>query len=208
MPYNGYATSHNNAVCYNSASGNTSAGIYDFRGDQNIFVDNQTSGNGTNFSVDDSSLIGSQYAGSCQLGGAAAEPGDHRRADPGADSDATPRRRAPACTPRPPVTVTRSAARPGTLLVTVDRDALGGRPEQYDLAAPVPGAPRTPASRSAGSRPHRRQLRSRPCRLARPDDVHGATVHGPFASTVPFSVVDDCGAWQTFVGGGATTGTF
>ena len=77
-PNNDYATMFHNAVCYNTTTGNN-AGIFSFRGDQNIFVGNNSSGNGVNFEVDDSSLVGNQYARLVRHRTASAAPLDDQR---------------------------------------------------------------------------------------------------------------------------------
>ncbi|MFN8524074.1 MAG: right-handed parallel beta-helix repeat-containing protein [Chloroflexota bacterium] len=57
-----------NAICNNTASNNTSAGIYDRKGQNNVYVNNVTTSNGTNFFTDQATpLIGNQYASSCTL---------------------------------------------------------------------------------------------------------------------------------------------
>jgi hypothetical protein len=194
LPFNGYATSQFNAVCYNSASGNTSAGIYSFRGDQNIFVDNQTSGNGTDFSVDDSSLIGSQYASFCQLAGLPPNPS----ALPTPTPIPTPR---PGCSPRPPVAVVTQRGAPGTLQVTVSAARTSAAPNNTISQIQFKAAQN--ASVEIGGQAHPGGNFVQP--------IAPGTLQVTFtvrrlaagqASTVPLWVVDDCGAWQTFVGGG------
>jgi parallel beta-helix repeat protein len=194
LPFNGYATSHLNAVCNSSASGNTSAGIYDFRGDQNIFVDNQTSGNGTNFSVDDSSLIGSQYASFCQL---AARP-PNPSALPTPTPIPTPR---PNCSPRPPVSVVTQRGAPGTLLVSVAVARTAAAPN--NTISQIQFQPAQNASVEIGGQAHPGGSFVQPMApgtLQTTFTVRRLTAGQ--ASTVPLTVVDDCGGWPTFVGGG------
>jgi hypothetical protein len=71
----------NNAICSNSASGNRSAGIWDHNGTADIFVDNRTSGNGTNFSVDGSAKIGSAFASFCTVSSLPGQTPTHTHAD-------------------------------------------------------------------------------------------------------------------------------
>jgi parallel beta-helix repeat protein len=192
VPFNGYATSRNNAVCQNSATGNVSAGIYDFRSDRNIFVDNQTSGNGTNFLVDDSALIGSQYASSCQLG----QLPPHPSTVIGPTPTPTP---PPSCSPRPPVTVTTQATA-GTLRVTVAATRPAAVPNNTIRQIQFATAQNATIEISGQNRPGGFSV-------TLPAGTQQTTftvrrLAGGQATTVPFSVVDDCGAWPTFVGGG------
>jgi parallel beta-helix repeat protein len=206
VPFNGYATMSNNAVCFNSTTGNSSAGIYNFRGDQNIFVDNQTSGNGTNFLVDDSSLIGSQYAGSCQLGALPPNPSTAPTQTPTPIPTFTPTptptpKPRPGCSPRPTVSVTSQRGAPGalTVAVTVTRSAAAPTNEIAQLQF----GPAQNASVEIGG-----QVRAGGSfNQAIPAGTQVVTftvrrLAAGQSTTVPFSVVDDCGPWQTFVGGG------
>ncbi|MCC6177405.1 MAG: right-handed parallel beta-helix repeat-containing protein [Chloroflexi bacterium] len=229
VQHNGYATSYHNAVCYNSASGNTSAGVYDYRSDQNIFVDNLTSANGTNFSVDDSALIGSAYASYCQLPALPSNPGltptatptvtrtptatltptvtqtptvtptPTRTVTPTPSLTPTPR---PSCTPRPAVTVTTTrGATTGTLNVTVTVTRPAAAPN--NTVQQLQFGPAQNATIEIGGQQHPGGNFSVPI----PPGVQQATFTvrrqtAGQAATAPFAVVDDCGAWQTFVGGG------
>jgi len=205
VQFTGYATVSNNAICQNSASSNQSAGIYDKKGTQNFFVDNSTSGNGTNFLVDPSDFVGSQYANQCSLGALppAPTPGPQPTPvtpTPGPSPSPSP---APnACQPRPQVTVVSEPVGGGALRVTVtanrNTSVATNSLRQIQFAAAQNGSV----------------------------DVGGGNVHngGNFtltlpngtqqavfvvrrltpgqATTAPFTVVDDCGNWPTFVGGG------
>jgi hypothetical protein len=206
VPYNGYATMSNNAVCFNSTTGNESAGIYNFRGDRNIFVNNQTSGNGTNFSVDDSALVGSQYAGSCQLG---ALPPDPSSAPPPTavpthtptpTPTPTPKPR-PSCSPRPAVSMTSQRGAPGTLNVTVSVTRSAAAPTNEITQLQFGPAQNASVQISGQTRPGGSFNQAFPAGTQTVSFTVRRLVNNQ-PSTVPFSVVDDCGAWQTFVGGG------
>lgn len=199
VPYNGYATNASNAVCYNSASGNRSAGVYDYRGSGNMFVDNQTRDNGTNFLVDDSSLVGSQYASACALPALPPPPGGGTTPPPVPTPAPTP---PPAsCQPRPAVVVQARPVGAGLLEVTVTAERSSGAPSNaihqiqfgtaqnatIELGGQSRGAgnvtvPLPPGTQSVSFLVRRAQA--------------GA------ATTVPFVVIDDCGAWPSFAGGG------
>ena len=211
VQYTGYATVSGNAVCQNGASGNQSAGIYDKKGSQNYFVDNSTSGNGTNFLVDPSDFVGSQYAGQCQLPGLPAAPtpgsgptpgtptpGPTPTSGPTATPTATP---APACQPRPQVTITTRAIGGGVLQVTVSAGRNAGaaantlRQLQFQTALngsiEINGQTRNGGNFGVSLPAGTQQATF---------NVRRLTPGQP--TTVPFTVVDDCGPWQTFVGGG------
>jgi parallel beta-helix repeat protein len=205
LPFNGYATTYHNAVCYNTTTGNVSAGIYSFRGDQNIFVQNATSGNGTNYSVDDSSLEGPAYASWCTLPALPPHPSTLDLATstptltPTATLTPTPR---PSCTPRPPVTVTTQKGAPGTLQATVrvTRSAAAPNNTIHQIqfgAAPhavveINGQSRQGGSFTATVPTGQQQVTF----LVRRWPLDAPSV------TVPFTVIDDCDGWQSLVGGG------
>ncbi|MGE3910845.1 MAG: glycosyl hydrolase family 28-related protein [Chloroflexota bacterium] len=228
MPYNGWATSYHNAVCYNSTSGNTSAGVYDYRGQENIFVDNQTSGNGTNFLVDDSSLIGSSYASWCALAALPANPGTTptptptntlvptqtltptvtltptRTPIPTATSTptltVTPTPR-PSCAPRPPVTMSTTPAGPGALQVTLTVTRPAAAPNNTIQQLQFGPAQNATIEIGGQTRPGGNfTLNLPPGTQQVTFTVRRQTAGQP--ATAPFAVVDDCGAWFTFVGGG------
>lgn len=219
LPWNGYATTYRNAVCYNTTTGNVSAGIYSFRGDQNIFVGNSSSGNGTNFEVDDSSLIGDAYAGYCTLGQLPAHPStlDQPTATPTATATQTPTPSPtatpsptpsptprPSCTPRPAVSVTAQRGAPGTLVATVRVTRSAAAPNNTlrqlqfgqlrNAQIEMNGETRTGANFVISLPPGAESATFVVRRLP-------ATAP---SATVPFVVVDDCGGWDTFVGGGAS----
>jgi hypothetical protein len=211
VQYTGYATVSGNAVCQNSATGNQSAGIYDKKGSQNYFVDNSTSGNGTNFLVDPSDLVGSQYASQCQLPAlptaptpGAAPPTNTPTPGPTSTPGPTPTpspTRPPACQPRPQVTVTTRPIGGGVLQVTVSAGRNAGSPantlHQLQFQAAQNGSIEINGqTRNGGnfnvSLPAGTQQATFNVRRLTPGQP----------TTVLFAVVDDCGPWQTFVGGG------
>jgi parallel beta-helix repeat protein len=224
VPYNGYATSYHNAVCNNSTSGNGS-GIYSLRGDQNIFVNNQTSGNGINFLVDDSSLIGSAYASYCTLGALPAHPAGSgtptptqtpagtatpaqtptqtatptRTPTPSPTLTPTPR---PSCTPRPDVRVTTQAGAPGTLNVTVAISRQASAPNNTIAQLQFGAAQNATVTVSGQAHPGGNFAATLPAGTQQTTFTVARPANGTQSTTVPFAVVDDCGAWQTFVGGG------
>src|SRR5205823_899832 len=51
VPYSGYATVANTAVCQNNASDNRGAGIFDHNTSQTVYADNATHGNRKDFQV-------------------------------------------------------------------------------------------------------------------------------------------------------------
>lgn len=200
VPYNGYATSYHNAVCNNTTTGNVSAGIYSFRGHENIFVNNQTSGNGTNFLVDDSSLIGPQYASWCTLGPLPPHPST--LGPPPVTPTPTPR---PSCNPRPPVSVATRAGAPGTLEVTVAVTRSPAAPNNTirqlvfgpaaNAIVEIGGQSRPGGSFAAPIPAGTQQVTF----VVRRPSVNTSPQPG---TTAPFTVVDDCGEWRSFVGGG------
>jgi len=230
VPYNGYATSYHNAVCNNSTSGN-GTGIYSLRGDQNIFVNNATSGNGINFLVDDSSLIGSQYASYCTLGALPAHPAGSgtptptptqtgtttpagtatptqtptltatptRTPTPSPTLIPTPR---PSCTPRPDVRVTTQAGAPGTLNVTVAITRQASAPNNTIAQVQFGAAQNATVTVNGQAQPGGNFTATVPAGTQQVTFTVTRPAGGTQPTTVPFSVVDDCGAWQTFVGGG------
>lgn len=198
-------TVSNNAVCTNTASGNVNAGIFDFNGSANIYVNNSTSGNGNNFLVDPSALVGPQYAGACQLGSLPARP----PLPPSAvtptptvpPSIGTPTPQSPCAPQRPQVRVTATPSGPGQLSVGVTVDRPSNAPNNtlrslrfgaatnglIDIGATVGSTGGITVSFPAGTRETSFVVRR-------------AAAGQPM--TVPFIVVDDCGDWPTFVGGG------
>jgi parallel beta-helix repeat protein len=193
LPYNGFATTYHNAVCYNTTTGNTSAGIYSFRGDQNIFVGNNSSGNGTDYLVDDSSLEGPAYAGWCTLNALPPHPST-------LDAPPSP---TPSCSPRPTISVATKKGAPGQLLVTVTANRPASAPSNgiYQIRfgqatngivdinnQSKPGGNYT-AYAAAGTQQVSFAVRRSPT--------------GAPTTTVPFTVTDDCGEWNSFVGGGS-----
>jgi parallel beta-helix repeat protein len=218
VPYNGYATSYHNAVCNNTTTGNVSAGIYSYRGHENIFVNNQSSGNGTNFLVDDSSLIGPGYASWCTLGPLPPHPSTLGQPTPTptpttlptstptptATLTPTPR---PSCSPRPPVSVTTRPGEPGTLQATVAVTRSPAAPNNTirqlvfgpaDNAIVEIGGQSRPGGSFAVPIPAGTQQVTF---VVRRPAVNTSPRPG---STAPFTVVDDCGEWPSFVGGGPT----
>jgi hypothetical protein len=186
-PFRDYAGLSNNAVCYNTAQNNVSAGIYDLKGANNIYVDNSTSGNGTNFLVDPSAQVGSQYAGSCSLPPLPAPP-------------PPPPAPAPNCSPRPPVRVTTSAAGTGRIQVTISSTSNpgGNAPNRLqslrfqtlngalvDLNGQTYAANNSVATFSPEVEQTTFFVRRTP---------------GASAATVQVVVQDRCGDWSTFVG--------
>jgi parallel beta-helix repeat protein len=203
VQFNGYATVTGNAICQNSASGNQSAGIYDKKGSGNFFVDNSTSSNGTNFLVDPSDLVGSQYAAQCQLSVlppvpsiGAAPPISTPTAGP------TPTPAPQACQPRPQVTIASQAVGGGALRVTVsatrNASAASNTLHQIQFAAAQNGAIDV-----GGGQVHNggNFTLSLPAGTQQAIFIVRRLTPGQ-ATTVPFTVSDDCGAWPTFVGGG------
>jgi parallel beta-helix repeat protein len=192
LPFNGYATTFHNAVCYNTTTGNVSAGVYSHRGDQNIFVGNNSSGNGTNFLVDDSSLIGPAYASWCTLGALPPHPST-------LDTPSAP----PSCSPRPTISVTVQRGTPGRLNVSVTATRPASAPNNsiYQLqfgpaqnaTVEINGQSRTGGNFTAFVAAGTQQVAF---------VVRRTPANAP-STTVPFTVTDDCGGWKSFVGGGA-----
>lgn len=197
LPYNGFATTYHNAVCYNSTSGNVSAGIYSHRGDQNIFVGNQTSGNGTNYLVDDSSLEGPAYASWCTLGALPPHPSTLDVPTP----VPTPR---PSCAPRPPVTVTTQRGAPGTLQVTVSATRSAAAPNNTVMQIQFGPAQNAIVEINGQSRPGGSFTASIPAGTQQVGFLVRRSPTNAPSTTVPFTVIDDCGEWKSFVGGGAS----
>lgn len=190
LPYNGFATTYRNAVCYNTTQGNVSAGVYSYRGDQNIFVGNTTSGNGTNYLVDDSSLEGAAYAGYCTL--PALPP------HPSTINDVPP----PSCSPRPPVTVTSQRGAPGTLNVTVSATRPAAAPNNTVRQIQFGAAPNATVEINGQSRTGGNFTATIPAGTQTVQFVVRRSPPNAPTTTVPFTVTDDCGAWSSFVGGG------
>ncbi|MFN0074268.1 MAG: glycosyl hydrolase family 28-related protein [Chloroflexota bacterium] len=199
-------TMSNNAVCTNTATGNVNAGIFDFNGNANVYVDNATNGNGNNFLVDPSALIGAQYANQCALG-ALPNPPPLPVATPTRTPTlisvptATPV--PPNCAPRPRIQVLTQPAASGRLTVTIIADRTAGAPNNtlrslrfgaaqnavIDIGSTIGSIGSMNVSFSAGT--------------VQTAFVIGRVAAGA-AATVPLVVVDDCGDWPTFVGGGPT----
>ena len=198
LPYNGFATTYRNAVCYNTAQNNVSAGVYSHRGDQNIFVGNNTSGNGTNYLVDDSSLEGPAYASYCTL--PALPP------HPSTINDAPP----PSCTPRPRITVQTQRGAPGTLNVTVTATRGPGAPNNTIRQIQFGPAQNGTVEINGQSRPGGNFTATIPAGtqavqfVVRRGPPPPPPAPPPTATTVPFTVTDDCGNWSSFAGGGAS----
>jgi Pectate lyase superfamily protein len=192
LPFNGYATTYHNAVCYNTTMGNVSAGVYSHRGDQNIFVGNDSSGNGTNFLVDDSSLFGPADTSWCTLGALPPHPST-------LDTPSAP----PSCSPRPTISVTVQRGTPGRLNASVAATRPASAPNNsiYQLqvgpaqnaTVEINGQSRTGGNFTAYTAAGTQQVAF---------VVRRTPANAP-STTVPFTVTDDCGAWKSFVGGGA-----
>jgi parallel beta-helix repeat protein len=195
LPYNGFATTYRNAVCYNTTTGNVSAGIYSHRGDQNIFVGNSTSGNGTDYLVDDSSLEGPAYAGYCTLGSLPPHPSTLDVPTP----TPTPR---PSCTPRPRVSVTTQRGAPGTLQITIVATRSVAAPNNTVRQIVFGAAQNATVEIDGLSRPGGSFTATMPAGVQQVTFVvHRSPANAP-STTVPFTVIDDCGGWPSFVGGG------
>jgi parallel beta-helix repeat protein len=192
--YNGFATSYHNSACYNTTSGNQT-GIDFFRGDQNAFVDNHSS-NENPYSLDDSTLIGSQYGGFCGLGTLPPHPAT--LTDPTPTPSPTPR---PSCTPRPSVTITSQRGTAGTLVVTVRVTRSAAAPNNTVSQLQFKLAQNAIVEISGQAHPGGNFTETIPAGAVEMTFTVQRQAVGQ-ATTVPFAVVDDCGAWQTFVGGG------
>ena len=195
LPYNGFATTYRNAVCYNTTIGNVSAGVYSHRGDQNIFVGNNTSGNGTNYLVDDSSLEGPAYASSCTLGSLPPHPSTLDVPTP----VPTP---APSCSPRPPVTVTTQKGATGTLNVTVTATRPAAAPNNTVRQIRFGQALNATIEINGQSSPTGNFTATIPPGAQSVTFVVGRSPVNAPSTTVPFTAIDDCGGWSSFVGGG------
>ena len=185
-PFRDYAGLSNNAICSNVATGNVSAGIYDLKGTNNIYVSNSTSGNGTDFLVDPSALIGPAYAGSCTLPALPPAP---------------PLPPAPVsnCSPRPRVNVATVAAGSGRIQVTISTTSnAGGAPNLLqslrfqtltgalvDLNGQTYAANNSVVTFSPEVQQSTFFVRRAP---------------GTGAATAQIIVRDRCGDWSTFVG--------
>jgi hypothetical protein len=193
-PHNNYATIDENAVCYNNVHGNN-AGIYIFRGEGNYVVGNNSSGNGVDYSLDDETLVGDAYASRCTL--AALPP------HPSTINDTPP----PSCSPRPTVTVTTQKGAPGTLNVTVTVTRQASAP--YNTVRQIQFGPTRNASVTINGQtdPDGNFTATMPLPTTSVSFVVRRSPPPPApaqASTVPFTVIDDCGGWDSFVGGGPT----
>lgn len=190
LPYNGFATTYHNSVCYNTTTGNVSAGVYSHRGDQNIFVGNNTSGNGTNYLVDDSSLEGPAYASYCTL--SALPP------HPSTINDVPP----PSCSPRPAITVATQKGAPGTLNVTVTATRPASAPYNTVRQIQFGDAPNATVDVNGQSRTGGNFTATIPAGTQTVAFVVRRSPPNAPRTTVPFTVVDDCGGWNSLVGGG------
>ena len=195
-PHNDWATIHHNAVCYNTTSGN-GAGVYSFRGEENIFVGNNTSGNGVNYLVDDSSLEGSAYAGWCNVAALPPHPSTLDIPTP----TPTPR---PSCAPRPPVTVTTQRGAPGTLQVTIAATRPAAAPHNIVKQIQFGPAQHAIVEIDNEARPGGNFTATIPAGTQQVTFLVRRSPANAPSTTVPFTVIDDCGEWKTFVGGGAT----
>ena len=121
-------------------------------------------------------------------------PGDDRRADTGAAGSVVPSPVA-ACTPRPPIGVSSEAYRPRS--APGDGYRRTGRPGPGWCSAPWPTPRWTWTGRSA--------LPAAPWCCSRCPGAGTLIVRRLDAQrpvTVPLTITDACGAWQTFIGGG------
>ena len=201
--YNGYARVTDNAACYNTTAGN-GTGLYDFKSGSNVFVANQHEDNNPATYYDTSPRFGPDYAAACQLGPLPPVPGT---TPPTPTSTSTPAPTStpiptpvPSCQPRPPVRVTTAPGNPGFLFVTVAASSGPGAP--INLLRQIQFGPTTNAVVDAGSGP-----RSGGFAVNLPPNTQQMTFHlqrtmPGVGATVPLTVVDACGGWQTFVGGG------
>jgi parallel beta-helix repeat protein len=67
VPYAGYATVANNAICQNTVSGHRGPGVFDHKTSRSVYVDNDLRGNRKEFQLGSEALTGSRYADACQL---------------------------------------------------------------------------------------------------------------------------------------------
>jgi hypothetical protein len=102
------------------------------------------------------------------------------------------------CTPRPAVSVNAGPGIGGQLLVTVTTQGTGVTLQSLQFAASSNGL--IDVLGTLGS-PGPLNLPLNPGTTAITFVVHRATAG--ISTTVPFTVIDSCGAWPTFVGGGA-----
>ena len=141
-----------------------------------------------------------QAPGAVQLGASvAAHETDADPANNAATASTTVR--LVACTPRPNVKVTTARGAPGELVATVTVTTSAGSPtnqlREIKLGAPVNARVETGSQRNLTA----------PTTVPFPTGTQSATVtvHRVTpgqAVTVPLTVVDTCGEWRTFVGGG------
>ena len=208
--YNGYAQVTDNVVCYNSTAGN-GTGLYDFKSGSNIFVGNQHGDNNPVTYYDTSPRLGPEYAGACQLGPVPPVPGTTPPTATPTPPAPTPTRTpvptstpiptpAPSCQPRPAVQVATARGIPGYLLVTITVTSGPGAPN--NRLRQVQFGPATNGQIDAGS-----GLRPGGFAVDLPPNTQQMTFHlkrvAPgAAATIPLTVVDSCGGWPTFVGGG------
>jgi len=210
LPYNGYATTYRNAACYNTTQGNISAGVYSHRGDQNIFVGNNTSGNGTNYLVDDSSLEGPAYASACTLPALPPHPSTINDAptptptpSPSLTPTPSPTPR-PSCSPRPPVTVSSQKGAPGTLNVTVAVTRSAAAPNNTIRQIQFGQAVNATVEINGQAHPGGNATATIPPNTQTVQFVVRRAPPNATSITVPFTVTDDCGGWSSLVGGGPT----
>ena len=206
--FNGYAQVTDNVVCYNTTAGN-GTGLYDFKSGSNIFVSNQHADNNPSTYYDTSPRIGSQYAGACQLGALPPVPGG--TTPPPNPPPATPTSTPPptstpvptpvaSCQPRPAVQVNAVRGIPGYLLVTVRATTGPGAPNNRLHQVQIGAVTNGMVDAGSGMRPGGFAVDLPPNTRETTFQIRRTT---PGASTtVTVSVVDDCGSWQTFVGGG------
>ena len=211
LPFNGFATTYRNAVCYNTTQGNVSAGVYSYRGDQNIFVGNNSSGNGTNYLVDDSSLEGPAYASYCTLGALPPHPSTINDAPtptltptrtPTPTLTPTPR---PSCSPRPPVTVQSERGAPGTLNVSVTVSRSPAAPTNTIRSIQFGAAENGTIEINGVTKPGGNFTANIPAGRQTQTFVVRRSPANAASTTAPFTVFDECEqGWNSFVGGGAS----
>jgi parallel beta-helix repeat protein len=74
VPYGGYATVSDSAVCQNTVSGHRGPGVFDHQTSRSMYVDNALQGNRKDLQLGSEVLTGSRYAGTCQLPALPAAP--------------------------------------------------------------------------------------------------------------------------------------
>jgi hypothetical protein len=161
-----------------------------FRGEGNYVVSNNSSGNGVDYSLDDETLVGNAYANRCTL--AALPP------HPSTIADAPP----PSCSPRPTVTVTSQKGTPGTLNVTVTVTRPAAAPNNTVRQIQFGEARNAIVEINGQSRPGGNFTATPPFPTLSVSFVVRRSPPNAPSTTVPFTVIDDCGPWNSFVGGG------